>query len=209
LLAYKIKFPNRISLLRGNHEDANITKVYGFMDECKRRYNMKLWKEFINLFNYLPVAALVNKRILCMHGGLSPNLKSLKQINKLDRPTVIPDYGIMCDLLWADPAHNKSPQVLNLVPNKWGRNERGSSYVFSEEVVQEFQEKHGLDLIVRGHQVMEDGYGFFAERRLVTIFSSPNYCNQFDNDGAMLSVGEDLQCSFFKLTPAEKIMKNN
>jgi serine/threonine-protein phosphatase PP1 catalytic subunit len=79
-----------------------------------------------------------------------------------------------------------------LVPNKWGRNERGSSYVFSEEVVKEFQEKHGLDLIVRGHQVMEDGYEFFAERRLVTIFSSPNYCNQFDNDGAMLKVEEDL-----------------
>ena len=77
LFAYKIKYPNRISLLRGNHEDQNITKLYGFLDECKRRYNMKLWKEFINLFNHLPVTALVNDRILCMHGGLSPDLKNL------------------------------------------------------------------------------------------------------------------------------------
>lgn len=82
-MAYKIKYPNRVHLLRGNHEDQNITKIYGFLDECKRRYNIKLWKEFINMFNYLPVAALVEGRILCMHGGLSPELKDLKQITKL------------------------------------------------------------------------------------------------------------------------------
>jgi serine/threonine-protein phosphatase PP1 catalytic subunit len=76
-MAYKIKYPEKVSLLRGNHEDQNITKIYGFLDECKRRYNIKLWKEFINLFNYFPVAALVENKILCMHGGLSPELKSL------------------------------------------------------------------------------------------------------------------------------------
>jgi len=76
-MAYKIKYPERVSLLRGNHEDQNITKIYGFLDECKRRYNIKLWKEFINLFNYFPVAALVENKILCMHGGLSPELKTM------------------------------------------------------------------------------------------------------------------------------------
>jgi len=77
LFAFKIRYPGRVSLLRGNHEDQSISRIYGFMDECKRRYNFKLWKEFINLFNYLPVAALIEDRILCMHGGLSPDLKSL------------------------------------------------------------------------------------------------------------------------------------
>jgi len=132
------------------------------MDECKRRYNVKLWKMFINMFNHLPVAAVVDDRILCMHGGLSPDLKSLNQIAQLNRPTGIPESGVMCDLLWSDPCTSNSPFDLNLIPKKWGDNERGVSYVFSDKVVSEFLLKHNLDLIVRGHQVMEDGYEFFA-----------------------------------------------
>lgn len=138
LMAYKIKYPSKMQLLRGNHEDQNITRIYGFQDECKRRYNIKLWKEFINMFNHLPVAALVEERILCMHGGLSPELKKLEQINKLQRPTGIPENGVLCDLLWSDPASSSSPFVLNLVPKRWGDNERGVSYVFSEKVVEDF-----------------------------------------------------------------------
>ena len=137
-MAYKIKYPNKVSLLRGNHEDQNITKIYGFLDECKRRYNLKLWKEFINLFNYFPVAALVENKILCMHGGLSPELKSVQQISRLTRPTGIPEQGILCDLLWSDPATSGSPFVLNIIPKRWGDNERGVSYVFSEKVVEDF-----------------------------------------------------------------------
>ena len=87
----------------------------------------------------------------------------------------------------------------------WGNNDRGTSYVFSEKVVKEFVEKHELDLIVRGHQIMEDGYEFFADMKLLTIFSAPNYCNEFDNDGAMLVINEDLCCSFSKMRPAEKL----
>jgi len=130
------------------------------MDECKRRYNFKLWKEFINLFNHLPVAALIEERILCMHGGLSPDLKNLNQIEKLNRPSEIPEAGILCDLLWSDPAQGNSPVVLNLIPKKWGDNERGVSYVFSEKVVQEFLEKHNHDLIVRGHQLWRTAMNF-------------------------------------------------
>jgi serine/threonine-protein phosphatase PP1 catalytic subunit len=169
---------------------------------------MKLWKEFINLFNHFPVAAVISNKILCMHGGLSPELKNLNQISKLSRPTGIPESGVLCDLLWSDPATGNSPFILNIVPKRWGDNDRGVSYVFSDRVVAEFLEKHDLDLIIRGHQVMEDGYEFFANKKLVTIFSAPNYCNEFDNDGAMLSVGEDLCCSFYKLMPAEKSMAN-
>ncbi len=119
----------------------------------------------------------------------------------------MPEAGILCDLLWSDPAADNSPFTLNVVPKRWGENDRGVSYVFGEKVVKDFQEKHDLDLIVRGHQVMEDGYEFFAGQKLVTIFSAPNYCNEFDNDGAMLRIGENLCCSFYKMTPAEKAMK--
>ena len=162
----------------------------------------------MNLFNHLPVAAVIDDRILAMHGGLSPDLKNLQQIDKLQRPSEIPDVGVLTDLLWSDPAESQSPFVLNLVPKKWGENERGISYVFSDRVVREFLEKHELDLIVRGHQVMEDGYQFFAKQGLVTIFSAPNYCNEYDNDGAMLHIAEDLCCSFYKMKPAEKGMSN-
>lgn len=86
----------------------------------------------------MPVAALVGGRVLCMHGGLSPDLKNTNQILRLQRPSEVPESGILCDLLWSDPASNGSPYVLNLVPKKWGENERGVSYVFGEKVVEEF-----------------------------------------------------------------------
>jgi serine/threonine-protein phosphatase PP1 catalytic subunit len=93
LLSYKIKYPENFFLLRGNHESENINKIYGFYDECKKRYSVKLWKKFCDTFNYLPVAALIDDKILCMHGGLSPELKDLDQIRNLVRPTEVPDQG--------------------------------------------------------------------------------------------------------------------
>ncbi|CAI5469752.1 unnamed protein product [Closterium sp. NIES-53] len=195
LLAYKIKYPENFFLLRGNHECASINRIYGFYDECKRRYNIRLWKTFTECFNCLPVAALIDEKILCMHGGLSPELRSLEQIKKIGRPTDVPDAGLLCDLLWADP--DKDIQG-------WGDNDRGVSYTFGPDAVTEFLDKHDLDLVCRAHQVVEDGYEFFAKRQLVTVFSAPNYCGEFDNAGAMMSVDESLMCSFQILKPAEK-----
>ena len=103
LLAYKIQYPENFFILRGNHEAAGINRIYGFYDECKRRYSIKLWKIFSDTFNCLPVAALVDEKILCMHGGLSPEMTSLQQIADLQRPCDVPDVGLMCDLLWSDP----------------------------------------------------------------------------------------------------------
>ncbi|XWS57490.1 hypothetical protein CRYUN_Cryun09bG0178500 [Craigia yunnanensis] len=194
LLAYKIRYPDRISLLRGNHEDAKINRIYGFYDECKRRFNVRLWKIFTDCFNSLPVAALIDEKILCMHGGLSPELENLDQIKEIQRPMEVPDSGLLCDLLWSDP----DPKV-----EGWAGSDRGISCTFGANVVAEFLDKNDLDLICRGHQVVEDGYEFFAKRRLVTIFSAPNYGGEFDNAGALLSVDEALVCSFEILKPAD------
>ncbi|XP_010495583.1 PREDICTED: serine/threonine-protein phosphatase PP1 isozyme 5-like [Camelina sativa] len=101
LLAYKIKYPENFFLLRGNHECASINRIYGFYDECKRRFNMKLWKLFTYTFNCLPVAAVIDEKILCMHGGLSPDLTNVEQIKNIERPSDIPDSGLLCDLLWS------------------------------------------------------------------------------------------------------------
>ncbi|KAJ8765171.1 hypothetical protein K2173_011431 [Erythroxylum novogranatense] len=195
LLAYKIKFPENFFLLRGNHECASVNRIYGFYDECKRRFNVKLWKLFTDCFNCMPVAALIDEKILCMHGGLSPDLYNLSQIRNIRRPTDVPESGLLCDLLWSDP----SKEI-----HGWGPNDRGVSYTFGADRVIEFLQKHGLDLICRAHQVVEDGYEFFADRQLVTIFSAPNYCGEFDNAGAMMSVDENLLCSFQILKPSEK-----
>jgi serine/threonine-protein phosphatase PP1 catalytic subunit len=182
-------------MLRGNHESENINKIYGFFDECKRRYSVKLWKLFSDCFNSLPIAAMIDDKILCMHGGLSPDLISLEQLKKIVRPTEIPDDGLLCDLLWSDPDKNA---------NGWGENERGVSVTFSVQIVEAFLDKHDLDLICRAHQVVENGYEFFANRQLVTIFSAPNYCGEFDNAGAMMMIEEGLICSFKILKPITK-----
>lgn len=131
-----------------------------------------------------------------MHGGLSPDLTNLEQIKKIVRPTDIPEQGLLCDLLWSDPDKQA---------NGFGSNDRGVSVTFSPTIVENFCKKHDLDLICRAHQVVEDGYEFFAGRSLVTVFSAPNYCGEFDNSGAMMSVDENLMCSFQILKPANKL----
>ncbi|ROJ78947.1 Serine/threonine-protein phosphatase PP1-beta catalytic subunit [Anabarilius grahami] len=198
LLAYKIKYPENFFLLRGNHECASINRIYGFYDECKRRFNIKLWKTFTDCFNCLPIAAIIDEKIFCCHGGLSPDLQSMEQIRRIMRPTDVPDTGLLCDLLWSDP--DKDVQG-------WGENDRGVSFTFGADVVSKFLNRHDLDLICRAHQVVEDGYEFFAKRQLVTLFSAPNYCGEFDNAGGMMSVDESLMCSFQILKPSEKKAK--
>ncbi|KAK9889299.1 hypothetical protein WA026_004579 [Henosepilachna vigintioctopunctata] len=168
-----------IFLLRGTHECASINRIYGFYDECKRRYNIKLWKTFTNCLNCLPVAAIIDEKIFCCHGGLSPNLQSMEQIRRIMRPTEVPDQGLLSDLL-----------------------------CFGAEVVSQFSHKHDFDLICRAHQVVEEGYEFFAKRQLFTLFSAPNYCGEFDNAGAMMSVDDTLMCSFQILKPADKRNSN-
>ncbi|CAE7250542.1 gsp-2, partial [Symbiodinium natans] len=175
LYAYKAQNPENFFLLRGNHECASINRIYGFFDECKRRYNPKLWKTFGDSFQYMPVCALIHERIICMHGGLSPDLTSFEQIHDIQRPVEVGDTGLLVDLLWSDP---------NADIESWGDNDRGVSFTFGPQVVKTFLRKHNLDLIARAHQVVEDGYEFFAGRQVVTVFSAPNYCREFDNAGA-------------------------
>ena len=198
LLCYKIKYPDKVTLLRGNHESSVTNRIYGFYDECKRRYNVKLWKNFTDLFNYLPVAALIDDKILCMHGGLSPDLKSIQNIQEISRPTDIPDTGLLCDLLWSDPDKEATD---------YDENDRGVSVIFGEKVVIDFNKKNDLDLIIRAHQVVDDGYEFFANRQLITIFSAPNYCGEFDNSAGIMIIDESLTCSLKVLRPVENPKK--
>ena len=198
LLCYKIKYPEKVTLLRGNHESSVTNRIYGFYDECKRRYNVRIWRSFTELFNWLPVAAIIDEKILCMHGGLSPELKNLQNIQDISRPTDIPDSGLLCDLLWSDP----DKDVL-----EYDENDRGVSVIFGEKIVQDFNKKNDLDLIIRAHQVVDDGYEFFAQRQLITIFSAPNYCGEFDNSAGIMIIDDSLTCSLKVLRPVENLKK--
>lgn len=142
----------------------------------KRRYNIKLWKTFTDCFNCLPVAAIIDEKIFCMHGGLSPDLHSFDQVRKIVRPTDVPDTGetsnqisqifpgLLCDLLWSDPEKEM---------RGWGENDRGVSFTFGQDVVQTFLQRHDLDLICRAHQVRKSFVSILSSRslRMATNFS--------------------------------------
>ncbi|KAK6754214.1 hypothetical protein RB195_013298 [Necator americanus] len=159
-----------------------------------RRYqSQRMWQSFQDTFCVLPLTALVGRKILCMHGGLSPLLESLNQLRNINRPTDATGQTLEMDLLWADP-------VIGL--NGFQANMRGASYGFGPDVLAKYCVTLNIDLVARAHQVVQDGYEFFGGRKLVTIFSAPHYCGQFDNAAAMMIVDENLQCSFEILRPS-------
>jgi serine/threonine-protein phosphatase PP1 catalytic subunit len=155
-----------------------------------------MWKTFCEVFNALPLAAMVDEKIFCVHAGLSPEIMNdIYVVSKVKRPCDVPEEGLVCDLMWSDP----EPDITG-----WAENDRGVSYVFGPDIVTDFLDKNDFDLVVRAHQVVEDGYEFFASRQMVTLFSAPNYCGEFDNAGAMMTVRDDLMCSFQLLKPSGK-----
>ncbi|THD26258.1 Serine/threonine-protein phosphatase [Fasciola hepatica] len=223
LLCYKLKYPCRFFLLRGNHETQSVTRIYGFFDECKRRFTVKLWRQFIDTFNCLPVCAIIENQIFCCHGGLSPemltpemtDLFELKQkLRKMQRPCDVPENGLLCDILWSDPWYiDYSEKAVE--PSGWESSERGVSYMFGPDVIDQFLERFNLDLIVRAHQVVEDGYEFYANRSLVTVFSAPNYCGEFDNAAAVFCLSrltgnlDSLQPSHSNLITDDEAMNQD
>ncbi|KAM1646664.1 hypothetical protein ACFX1R_009223 [Malus domestica] len=191
LLALKIEYPDNVHLIRGNHEAADINALFGFRIECIERMGENdgiwAWTRFNQLFNYLPLAALIEKKIICMHGGIGRSINSVEQIEKLERPITM-DAGsiILMDLLWSDPTENDS--VEGLRPNA-----RGPGLVtFGPDRVAEFCKRNKLQLIVRAHECVMDGFERFAQGQLITLFSATNYCGTANNAGAILVVGRGL-----------------
>jgi serine/threonine-protein phosphatase 2A catalytic subunit len=182
LVCYKVRYPHRIHILRGNHESRQITQVYGFYDECVRKYgSATVWKLFTDLFDYLPLTAVVDAQIFCLHGGLSPSIDTLDHIRQLDRVQEVPHEGPMCDLLWSDPDDR----------NGWGISPRGAGYTFGHDISSAFNYRNGLRTVARAHQLVMEGYNWSHEQNVVTIFSAPNYCYRCGNQAAILELEED------------------
>ncbi|XP_010522672.1 PREDICTED: serine/threonine-protein phosphatase BSL1 isoform X1 [Tarenaya hassleriana] len=191
LLALKIEYPESVHLIRGNHEAADINALFGFRLECMERMGENdgiwAWTRFNQLFNHLPLAALIEKKIICMHGGIGRSISSVEQIEKIERPITM-DAGsiVLMDLLWSDPTENDS--IEGLRPNA-----RGPGLVtFGPDRVTDFCKKNKLQLIIRAHECVMDGFERFAQGQLITLFSATNYCGTANNAGAILVVGRGL-----------------
>jgi len=196
LLALKVRYPDRITLIRGNHESRQITQVYGFYDECLRNYgSVNVWRYCTEIFDYLSLSALIEDKILCVHGGLSPSIDTLDQIRVIDRKQEVPHDGAMCDLLWSDPEDIEG----------WGLSPRGAGYLFGGNVVKTFNHTNGLDLIARAHQLVMEGYKYMFDKTLATVWSAPNYCYRCGNVAAILELDENRNANFkiFEAAPQE------
>lgn len=200
LVALKVRYKGRVTILRGNHESRQITQVYGFYDECLRKYgNANVWRFFTELFDYLPLASVVEDQIFCLHGGLSPSIDTLDQIRQLDRVQEVPHEGPMCDLLWSDPDDRCG----------WGISPRGAGYTFGQDISEQFNHTNNLKLIARAHQLVMNGYNWSQERNVVTIFSAPNYCYRCGNEAAIMEVDEHLKYTFLQFDPAPRAEEPN
>jgi len=196
LLALKVRYPDRITLIRGNHESRQITQVYGFYDECLRKYgSVNVWRYCTEIFDYLALAAIISDTVFAVHGGLSPSISTLDQIRTIDRKQEVPHDGGMCDLLWSDPEDIEG----------WGVSPRGAGYLFGGDVVKKWNETNNLTCIARAHQLVMEGYKYMFNESLVTVWSAPNYCYRCGNVAAILELDENLNRSFkiFEAAPAE------
>mmetsp|Transcript_11478 Transcript_11478/g.42852 ORF Transcript_11478/g.42852 Transcript_11478/m.42852 type:complete len:993 (-) Transcript_11478:453-3431(-) len=232
LCALKIQYPSEVHLIRGNHECASCTSHFGFQEECSRKYGDILYYRFVLLFQTMPLCATVNThygKMFAVHGGISPDLQDLRQIEELNRFVEPDNKGLLCDLLWADPvisdglsatANTTEQDEVDWVPNPV----RGCSYCFGYRPLDAFLSRNGFVCLLRAHEVQEIGFSTIKKGqmdalnagyshciakgtdltsipRLITIFSAPNYCDRYGNRGAILRIGENVTVEQYEASP--------
>ncbi|KAH0573019.1 Serine/threonine-protein phosphatase [Spironucleus salmonicida] len=180
----KLAFPNRVFLLRGNHETKQMGDFYGFYAECISRYNsVSIYNAFNEVFQFLPIAAVVGGKILAVHAGLSPMAETLTEIAEIEKGQ---ENDVLTDLMWSDPDTRPG----------YGKSMRGAGYTFGQDVTESFLRENGLKLLVRGHQMVLDGYQWQHGKQVVTVFSAPNYCYRSGNKAAVMEIQEGIGYNF-------------
>eukprot|EP00475_Leptophrys_vorax_P036720 TRINITY_DN6251_c0_g1_i2.p2 TRINITY_DN6251_c0_g1~~TRINITY_DN6251_c0_g1_i2.p2 ORF type:complete len:533 (-),score=131.04 TRINITY_DN6251_c0_g1_i2:2123-3664(-) len=208
LFSLKITYPKTLFLLRGNHECRHLTAFFNFKEECIYKYDLEIYEEFMKCFDALPLSACLNEKFLCMHGGLSPDVEKVDDINDIDRFKEIPREGAMCDLLWSDPFDEKKDEEEEegtghshggAEPILWFsfNQTRQCSFVFGVNAVTQFLDNNNLVAVIRAHEAQFDGYRMHMKNedgvpRVITIFSAPNYCDVYGNKGACLVLDNEV-----------------
>ncbi|MCJ1354784.1 MAG: putative serine/threonine protein phosphatase [Icmadophila ericetorum] len=180
LVCLKLRYPNRVTLIRGNHESRGVTQSYGFYTECSRKYgNANVWHYFTDMFDFLTLSVVIDNQIFCVHGGLSPSIHSIDQIKIIDRFREIPHEGPMADLVWSDPDPER---------DEFSLSPRGAGYTFGAQVVKKFLDVNSMSSILRAHQLCQEGYQELYDKKLSTVWSAPNYCYRCGNMASVLEV---------------------
>lgn len=193
LYALKLNYNSHFWLLRGNHECKHLTSYFTFKNECLHKYTMKVYESCCQSFNALPLAALMNGQYFCVHGGISPELNTVQDVNRINRFREIPSRGLMCDLVWADPIETYDEDADNKTLDKYVPNSvRGCSFAFNYQAACEFLQRTGLLSIIRAHEAQDAGYRMYKNTKtlgfpsLLTLFSAPNYLDTYKNKAAVL-----------------------
>ncbi|KAH7647813.1 phosphatase 2B catalytic subunit [Cryptosporidium bovis] len=191
LYCLKLNYPDTVYLLRGNHECRQMTTFFNFRDECEYKYDTTVHCYFMESFDTLPIAAIINEKFFCVHGGLSPELRTVDQILMINRFQEPPRSGLYCDILWADPVDNEDDSEAIEEPFITN-NVRGCSYFFATQASNKFLDQNGLLSVVRAHEAQLEGFKMHSPNKktrfpsVITIFSAPNYCDVYNNKGAIL-----------------------
>ncbi|CAD5227002.1 unnamed protein product [Bursaphelenchus xylophilus] len=182
LVAYKILYPKHIYLLRGNHETRAVNRMYGFLEECRTRFGEvegnRMYTLFSHVFNSMPLAAVIAKKIFCCHGGISEHI-----------PYDITDIGLLCDTIWADPM---------TINKRFDGSPRGVSKVFGQDAINDFCDMTNIDLVIRAHQCVSDGVEATHDDRCLTVFSAPYYCQESHNLAGVAYVDTKLQVQCYQ-----------
>ncbi|OAA69523.1 serine/threonine-protein phosphatase PP2A catalytic subunit [Cordyceps fumosorosea ARSEF 2679] len=180
LVCLKLRYPERVHLIRGNHESRGVTQSYGFYTECARKYgNANVWHYFTDMFDFMTLSVVIDNQIFCVHGGLSPSIHSIDQIKIIDRFREIPHEGPMADLVWSDPDPER---------DEFSLSPRGAGYTFGAQVVKKFLAVNNMSHILRAHQLCQEGFQVLYDDRLSTVWSAPNYCYRCGNMASVLEV---------------------
>jgi len=182
-------------MIRGNHECRQLTAFFNFKQECEMKYDDEIYERVMESFDALPIMCLINGRFIAIHGGISPQLKDLKEVANIDRFQETPKDGIICDLLWSDPCEvdEQAPMM------EWEANStRGCSYVFGGKAANSFLSKNNLISIIRAHEAQLEGFKMYKWNpnvefpSVITIFSAPNYCDVYNNKGAIIKFKNNM-----------------
>lgn len=200
LVGLKVRYPERLFLLRGNHESREITQVYGFYEECTKKFgSSNVWKYCTEVFDSLPISAIIGDKYFCVHGGISPNLPTVDLIRNVNRFSEVARDGIISDILWSDPEEDTE---------EFEKSPRGAGYIFGATALHRFNHTNGFGCVVRAHQLAMEGYKYLFDEQILTVWSAPNYCYRCGNVASILEL-DDLNEKFFKIFEAAPNQENN